>query len=422
MPCTLPAAPRPRAALCLAAGLIHTAHVDAQDFSRSLATADDVFRDGIIPQRILNALDSLDPENVGLPGGFVFTAETWADYDSNVTLSEDAEGEFFSFNLQPTFIYTTRTLGRARNNLSIYYSPIARIYLGDANLNAYDHSGGIRYVYRGNKLTFNSFAEYLEYSGPDRLVGAFSEGNILRIGAGASYRIAPRTTLFATVSHSESELNVIEGDNARPLSDATLFRSEFGAFWSKSDRLAFGPSVLYERSDSDLGGKREAYTLNANATYAWTERIDLRATVGVGFANLDRNANGDNLDLRADVSLRYFLSERWFFNSSLSYRTLPSPIQGANYINDFVFRIAAERTLDRGSLLAGAELAYTDFDGTTSLAGIRNRGSLWAVFTGYNRPLANERALWSSSIRYSQSYGDISWERLEIRTGITVTF
>jgi len=385
----------------------------AQNFSRQITEANRVFSQGLLGGDLINALD---PTGFGLKGGIEYGLGAEVAYDSNINLGSSANEESdVIFSLTPAIAYTTDPEGGARNRITAFYAPSARFFVDDTSRNSVDNRAGLSYVLSGAKLTFNAFVEYFENSGADRFTGTFSEGSILRSGVGFSYEVSPRTTVFLTSTYSSSDYS------GGGLVGSDFLSVDLGFFWAKSELFAFGPAIGYNRSQSAFTGSREALLLKFNAAYDLTDRINVRASVGMG--GYENSRNGDTgFDWRADIWATYFLNERWSFGANFRYDNFPSPASPGNVLNDLSLGLAAIRQLNRGRLVFGTDIGLSDYEQTSGGGINRGTDTFWSLFVGYRRPLFNDRVSWNSRIRYSQNSGFNDWDRWQVRTGLEIVF
>lgn len=391
----------------------------AQDFSLELAGADRLARDGILPRGLV---DLFDPTGGELKGGLYYSAGIQASYNSNLFLTEDYENSDVIFSFTPSIFYTSDPEGGAPFSLTAYYSPSIQLYTDNSDLSSVDHSFGASLNLLGGKTSITFFANYKEVSGPDRFAGGFSKGSVMAFGARGSYQIAPRTSLNATLTASASDYdNTGTGQRARG-SGANAYVAKVGALWAATERLRFGPSIRYNKTESNTSGARQSTAVLFEVEYLLANRIDLSASIGPSFYEDSQVGGGSGVDLFVSFAADYQINERWSWANSVRFATIPSPSNRNYVINDYSFTTSVRRQFLRGSLECGVRVNTSDYDVSGIALTNREDETLVRGFLTYRRSLFKERAELQASLLYGSNSGNQDWEQWMFTVGITAGF
>jgi hypothetical protein len=351
-----------------------------------------------------------------LKGGFDYGIGANVTYDSNFFLSDDyPKSELYS-DISPWITYRTDPEGGAAFSFEAHYSPSYVAYVNNEDLNAFNQSGGASFTYAATRTTFTAYFDYAEVSMADRFVGGFIEGSIFSYGISGSYQLAPRTSILAGWSASQSDYS----SGAR--SGADVYTTEVAGLWDATERLRIGPSVTYSTTESDTTGEREAIAVLVKSRYKWGERILLDAALGVEYADNSRSNDGWEPGFTGRISASYEFSELWSFRAGMRYSTVPSP-NNLNYlVNDLSFTSAIVRNFDRSSLELGLGISFSDYEAVGVTAGARDDDEFMNAYLAYKRQLYSERLHFAAALRCARNQGQKDWSQWQLTTGITLDF
>jgi hypothetical protein len=383
-----------------------------QDFALRVAEAERTFEEGIFPEDLAAVFDL----TLGgrLKGAVSTSLAASAAYDSNINLSSTAREDDVTLSVTPAIAYTTDPEGGAQFVIDAYYAPSYQTYLDRSELGRLNHSGGIAFATSGARTSVSAFLSLAQASGADRISDGYAEATIITTGVGATYELAPRTSIWARVTTGTTDYATAQEGSER-------YALQLGARWAASELLRIGPSLRYSRVEADTTGVRTALGALFNVSYAASERIDLSAALGAESVDNSRQA-GDQLKLTGDLRLSYALDERWSTRAAVRYANIPSP-ESVNYlVNDLTFQASITRTLDYGSLSSGIAYSIEEFQQVGPVATSQRSDDFLTAFLSYQRPILAERAGFFSSLAYSRSEGQRSWQRWLLSVGLSVSF
>ncbi|MEM1082929.1 MAG: hypothetical protein AAGI48_02320 [Verrucomicrobiota bacterium] len=338
-------------------------------------------------------------------------------YDSNLFLSQDYPDSDAYLEFAPWIAYRSDPDGNARNAIEVLYSPLARIFWDNSDLNSFDNAGSISYRFRGAKTDFLAYVSYAEVSGPDRLAGGFIEGDIFTYGAKASYQIAPKTRLVASYRASQSDYDTV----GRAGTDNYV--GDFGFEWDAGRKFSWGATVRYSELESITTGTREAWAILGNVAYNVTDRIDFSGSLGVEFAEDSRVGGGSDTGLLGKMKLTYRIDDRWRFHALARYVTVPSPGNVNYLVDDLLFSVGVTRQLNRGQLEAGVAYSISSYEASGIAAPLADdKEENLSVYLAYTRPVFNERMDFNSRIEYITNSGLRDWDQLLLSLGLTTEF
>jgi hypothetical protein len=398
--------------LCAGVISIGCACLHAQNFSMQVANPDPLGLRSVL----LSGDDTISGLTDGIKGGFATGAAFQAIYDSNFFLREDDPTSELSASLSPFLNYTSDPEGGAPMKLTANYSPAILLYSENSDLNGIDHSGNIRFLLQKPKTSLSAFVNYSEISGTDRITREFVNGALFGAGIQATYQIAPRTSIQSdsTVSISDYGSGAVEG--------ARIFSTQVSGFWNATERLSFGPALGYSRAESDNIDSRDAYSFSMQAKYLVGSKIRLRGNLGLEHAANEGVGEEDTLDLIGGLEASYSINERWSWNASLQYATIPSPTDQGFLVNNLAISSSLSRSLNYGSLGFGAEMNLSTYERVGSNNTNIEDDNTLGLFISYRRPLFLERVGFDSSLIYSVNDGNEDWSRVRVSAGLVVTF
>lgn len=387
-----------------------------QNFTTQVASPDPLGFYGVLP---LGDGFGLGPGSSalgdGLKGGFIYGIEAKTIYDNNFFLTDGGEKSEVIGIASPRFSYTTDPEGGARYRLTANYAPDFRGYWHNSDLNGVDNSGDVTFRALGAKTELTAYLRYNELSGTDRLTGQFVNGSLFNTGLEGSYQVAPRTSVFASWALTSSDYQ----DSA--LVGADIYTTNVGAFWSATERFAFGPSVRYILAESDNTGNRDTWSLNFQARYKAGEYLQFLASIGVESASNSRDS-GNTTGLTGNLAAIYAVNERLVWRNALEYVTVPSPDQTNYVINNFSYSSSLERQLNRGTVGAGLDLNLSSYEGVGPVGASPEDEENISVFLNYRRKFFLDRFEFESELRYTENSGQTDWDQIRLTLGVEMQF
>lgn len=399
---------QPLASLVIACGT-----ASAQDFSLRVADPNPLGLGHFVP----SSLDLAErAEGMGaIKGDFLYGIGMNTSYDSNFLLTEDNEEDEVLYQLQPWLSYTSDPEGGAAFSFNANYRPSYVGYLNQSDLNDFNQSADVSLSWIGGRTQVSAFASYQELSGTDRLSGSFSTGSVFSGGLRATRQIAPRTSLNGGLSYSQSDYSTANQAGTQ------VFTGSFGGLWTATERTSIGSSIRYTQTESDNTGTRDAWALLGEVRYQAAQRIWLSASLGPEFTK-DSESGGSNVDLRADVSARYIINERWSWVNALGTGTVASPTENGYLVNNYNFTTGLEHQLARGRISGGLSFDFSDYQNVTDVVADRENENNTSLYLAYSRDLWSERVIFDSSIRYRVNRGEREWSQWVISAGLSIPF
>lgn len=378
----------------------------AQDFTLRVSEGDRIIDDSLLPTDVLT----------GIKGGFYFGADGSVTYDSNFFITDDYTTSELTTVVAPWVVYRTDPEGNAEFSIDARYSPAFTTYLENSDFSAVNHTGSIAFNYEGARTRISIHADYAEVSASDRIAGGFIEGSILDYGINGSYQLAPRTSLLASWSASQSEYD------SGGRSGADVYTSELAGLWDATERLRFGPALRYTLTESDSTGERDAIAVLVKTRYNWGEKLMLVGSGGVEFSKNSREGGGREAGFTGGLTANYNLSDRWTLRSALRYATVPSPNDLNLLVNDLSFTASVIRYFGESSLEFGLGIGSSDYEAAGAIAAARQDDEYLTSYLTYQRKLFSDRATFNTSLRCSTNDGQSEWSQWQLSTGLSVEF
>lgn len=355
-----------------------------------------------------------------IKGDLIYGIGLRSEYNTNFFETEnDEESELATF-ISPWISYTSDPEGGATFSLIANYQPSFNFYLENSELNGNDQSGDLTFRFRGGRTSLDVFGRYTQSSGTDILTGEFVEGTVASAGFLASRQIAPRTSMKAAWTYSESDFGSSDNEGA------TVQTASLGALWQSTERLSFGPSLRYTMNESDTIGRRHAWALLLSARYKAGERISLSAALGPEYSTASGQEDGedeeDQLGVAASLVANYRINERLSWRTSINTAAVPAPDQANFVIDNVEFRTSLQREFLRGSLSLGLSHLFSDYQRVGETLDSRDAGKYTSIFVGYGRNVFSERIGFNSELRYSFNRGETDWEQVLVSVGLSVEF
>lgn len=352
-------------------------------------------------------------------GALIAGLQADAIYNSNFFMTETNEQEETSAVLTPWLKYISDPEGGAQANLEVNYRPAFLFYHDNSDLNNVNQGGDFNLRVKGSRTEITAFGWYDQVAGSDRLTGTYVEGALFTGGIRGVRQIAPRTTLHAEASAA------ITNYSSGGAVGAQVYTGYFGAHWQATERFSVGPTLGCSRSESDNTGTTDAWSLLIDARYQLGERIWLTASFGPEFSytsGAGGMADSSNVDLSADLRMKYLINERWTWQNTLHSATVPAPSDTNYLVNDIMVKTELQRGLLRGWLGGGVEYhltGYQDVGLTTSTRGDENNLSL---YLSYHRNIIPDRAYFETTVRYTTNDGLIDWSQWMLSAGFNMAF
>lgn len=352
-------------------------------------------------------------------GAMIAGFQGQASYNSNFFMTEQGEDDETSLNLTPWLKYISDPEGGAEASLEANYRPTFAFYHDNSDLNAVNQAGDFTLKVKGSRTEITAFGWYEEVGGSDRLTGTYVEGGLFTGGIRGVRMIAPRTSLHADLTAA------ITSYTSGGAVGAQVYTSHLGASWQASERFAVGPTLGFARAESDNTGTTDAWSLLIDARYQLGDRIWLTASMGPEFTFANGVAGGsdtNNVNLSADLRMKYLIDERWTWQNIVRSATVPAPSETNYLVNDISFTTELQRALLRGWVSGGVEYhfsGYEDVGVTTVSRGDENNLSLYVT---YRRDIVPQRAYFDTTVRYTTNDGLIDWSQWMISAGFNAAF
>lgn len=352
-------------------------------------------------------------------GAVILGLQADAIYNSNFFMTEKDEQEETSAVLTPWVKYISDPEGGAEASLEVNYRPAFLFYNDNSDLNNVNQAGDFTFKLKGARTEITAYGWYEQVAGSDRLTGTYVEGGLFTGGIRGIRQIAPRTSL-----HAEATAALTDYSSGGAVG-AQVYTGTFGAMWQASERFSFGPTIGYTRSESDNTGSTDAWSLLIDARYQLGERIWLTASFGPEFSyssGVAGGADSNNVNLSADLRMKYLINERWTWQNTIRSATVPAPSDTNYLVNDISVITELQRSLLRGWVSGGLEYhlsGYQDVGTTTSSRGDENNLSL---YLSYHRNIIPDRAYLDTTVRYTTNDGLVDWSQWMISAGFNVAF
>ncbi len=379
----------------------------AQDFALRVADGDRALVESFLPPA-----DMLG----GMKGGFYFGLDATATYDSNFFILQDYPESEFIVDVAPWVVYRSDPEGRAPFSFEARYSPVLHTYWNNSHLNGVDHTGSVEFNYTGSRTKVTAFASYDEVSSADRLSGSFIQGSILNYGIKGSYQLAPRTSLLAAWTASQSEYD------SGGRSGADVYTTQISGLWDATERIRIGPALRHTLTESDQTGERDAIAALVKVRYQWGEKLFLDASGGVEFAKNSRLGGGRDAGLTGGLEAQYVLNERWTWKGAIRYANVPSPVNLNYLVDDLSFSTSLVRNFQRGSLEGGVGISFSEYEPVGAVTALRQDDEFLNAYLTYRRKIFSDRISWESSLRAATNDGQKDWSQWQISTGIGIQY
>jgi hypothetical protein len=337
-------------------------------------------------------------------------------YNSNIFNSDDdPQGSVFS-NFSSNIAYSSDPEGGADIVFNAFYTPTYSAYWDDQDLSSFQNSGGMSLAVTGGRTTLSLTGGYSEVAGTDRLAGEFVNGALLSLALQGGYQLAPRTSVNAGATYSSTYYS--SGASVA----ADVRGANAGAFWAATERFSFGPAISYSSSESDNIGKRDTWSATVQANYQAGEKIHVAGSLGTQWSNNSRDPGSSDAGLTGGLDATYNIDERWSWNGSVQYVTVPSPTEMNYAVNNLSLSTGVSRNLDIGTASAGISYTVSDYQSVGPVASELGNERFSSVYLGYQRGFLNDRLGFNSSIRYSLNRGQTEWNQIVISLGLSMSF
>ena len=401
----------------LAASAFLCAGAVAQNFTMQVTNSNPLGLGSFVPE-----MEDLDLGLEGnIKGDLDYGISLDSLYDSNLTLTDKNQENDLSAILTPWLSYTSDPEGGANLVLTAGYSPVARAYMNNSDLNGVDQSGDFTLRARGAKTDISVFGRYSQSSGTDRIAGPYVEGTVATAGIRVARQLAARTWMSAGWSVSASDYG--SGSGAAANEGSEIYTTYVGGLWEVSPRLSIGPTLQYTTSVSDNIGDREAWALLLEARYQLGQRVWLSTSIGPEYATIS-DGSGDNgsFGLTGNLTALYLISERWSWSNTVRSAAVPSPNTSNYVVNDITITTELQRQLLRGSIGGGVAYSFSGYEEVGTVTTERGNENNFSFFLSYRRPLFSDRIAFDSTINYNVNEGAVDWTQLQIRAGLDIAF
>jgi len=351
-------------------------------------------------------------------GDFSYGLAVQSEYNSNFFQTEsDEESELAGF-INPWLAYTSDPEGGAIFTVVANYMPSLRFYSNNSDLDGIDHTGDLNFSFRGSRTQLDVFGRYSQVSGTDLLTGDFIEGTVATGGVQLTRQMGARTSMDASWTMAKSDYGTEENEGA------TVQTVSLGGYWQSTERLSFGPSLRYTRSDSDNIGTRDAWALMVSARYKAGERTYFSAALGPEYSTTSGIGGGDDssLGMTGNLTASYMINERWTWRSSLDSAAVPSPNQSNFVINNVTASTSLDRQLLKGSISGGIDYVLSNYEEVGTVDSARGAENNYGFFVNYGRGLFSDRVGFSTQVRYTLNDGETEWNQFVFSLGLSVAF
>ena len=402
-----------KAAVIGASVLIHACcSTWAQDFTIRLANSNPFGVNGPLPFGKPLEINA----GKGFKGGIGGGVNLQSTYNSNFFQSENNQESEYSTEISPSIGYSTDPEGGARILITAGYSPTAINYLNNTELNGVDQSGYASLVISGSRTVISAYGGYVQQSGVDRFAGGFVTGSQLSFGLSGTYQLAPRTSVFANWAPSlvdYGQSSIIGFSN---------YSVSVGGSWAATELFNFGPSLSYSTSNSDNTGALDSWGFSAQASYKAAERIQLSGSFGLQLSQYSRDSEADKLNFTGSLSAAYQINELWSWGGSIQSGVVPSPTQTNYVINSWSISSSLNRSLLRGSIAFGLDMAFSNFEQVGAVRTSQDAEQNMSANLTYARPIFSDRLGFSTSISYTLNSGQSQWSQIQLNAGLNIGF
>ena len=394
--------------------------------------------------------------------GFQFGIGGQLNYDSNIFLDEEDEVSDFFLVISPAAEYRSAPEG-VPGLIRAYYRPFVRFYLDESDLNTVDHSAGANLDYEGARLRVAASAYYGRFSRSDRFVGGLTETENISGSLGVAYDLTARTSVEAGWWGSRTQDD--EGGGVGEESENTVSRFEVSGWWQATAKTRGGPAVRYSENSSGTTGDREALAFLVRVDTTPRQELNLSGSLGVERVEGDEVDGGSSTDLTGEVRVDYRPNDRLSLFGELSYEAIPtqrtrrfdrggggsptitgqlvalyqpselwtvrasaraesfpSPEAVGYSVGDQTYSVVLIRNLPRGLVSLGGDMSFSKYDDVGEVAEAREDQQVYSVVLRYNRWILGDRTAFDSSLRWSTSEGDRTWDRFQAAVGINYQF
>lgn len=351
-----------------------------------------------------------------IKGGVGLGISSSVGYNSNFFQDEHNGQSEFTATLTPSITYTSDPEGGAPTMFSASYNPSYNAYLHHSDLNRFNQSADAALVVRGSRTTLSLVGGYQQISGTDRLAGQFVEGALLNFGLQGSYQLAPRTSLNAGANYSTT--TYFTGSSV----GAEVFGANAGASWAATERFSFGPAFSYSTTKSDNIGMRDSSSVSVQANYQASEKIHVSGSLGVQFSSNSRDSGSTTAGLTGGLDAIYVIDERWAWNASVQYVTVPSPTQENYVVKDLSLSTGLSRQLKIGVVTAGVNSSLSKYESVGAVSSAIDNDRNLSLNLGYSRGFLNDRLGFSSSVSYVVDRGQTDWDQVLVNMSLHLNF
>ncbi len=352
-------------------------------------------------------------------GALILGTQADVVYNSNFYLTENNEDDEISAVITPWFKYISDPEGGAEVSLEANYRPQFMVFHDNSDLNDVNQAGDITLKWKGARTELTTYGWYEQVAGTDRLTNSYVEGALFTGGIRGVRQIAPRTALHAEATAA------VTSYTSGGATEAQVYSAKVGASWRASERLSFGPTIGYTRAESDNIGGTDAWSLLIDARYQLGDRIWLTSSFGPEFSyseGLAGSGDSNNVNLSADLRMKYLINERWTWQNTIRSATVPAPSDTNYLVNDVAVMTELQRGLLRGWVSGGLEYHLSGYQDVGTTAVNRGDENNVSVFMTYHRDIIPQRAYFNTTVRYTSNDGLVDWSQWLISAGFNMAF
>ncbi len=247
------------------------------------------------------------------------TANAGITYDDNIFLDSSGEEEDLISRLSLKF--SLNNSEDVSNQWAVLYTPKARFYADNSDLDGYDHALKASFTKVLPKTELSVDASYDNYSGANEYVGGFTDASNWDLSASARHLLTGKIILDAKVSYSKDTY-----DSTTFLSRES-YKASLAALYELSGKINVGPYVSYGERIPEAGIDHRELGAGIAIDYRPTGKIDLSGKIGYTETSYSgASAGPDDTNLQYEIGMNYqmtgktSLTASLYRNSDISYR------------------------------------------------------------------------------------------------------
>lgn len=283
-------------------------------------------------------------------------------YDNNIFLTPRDEESDLIFTLAPTIGLSNSE--NAVNVISAMYTPSAKLYMDNSDLDAINHRFRFGYERQFAKTKIDLGVRYDKFSGSNRYASGQVDESDFGITFDTSYVLSGKTRLDLGLRYQDNSFD------SGGLVDRKIYGAELGAQYQVTGKTSVGPYVSYENVDVSNSPDHNAVGIGAKFNYQATGKT--AATGAIGFENRSYSgagATGDTNPLTYSLGVSHDYTAKTSFNLNM-YRSARAAYNvGGNGFESTGVTFSTEYAAsERVSYHASATYEVNDYYATSSTA------------------------------------------------------